>query len=51
MKHYKLKLTVVAMLLAIVSFAQNGRITASFSNVPLSKAIEIIERYLLLMER
>ena len=44
MKPIKLKLTIVAMLLSVVAFAQNGRITASFSNVPLSKAIEIIEK-------
>ena len=44
MKQNKLKLTILAMLLSVVSFAQNGRITASFSNIPLSKAIEIIER-------
>lgn len=43
MKPNKLKLTVIALLLAIVSYAQNGHITASFSNIPLSKAIEIIE--------
>ena len=43
MKHNKLILTAVAMLLSFVALAQTGRITASFSNVPLSKAMEVIE--------
>ena len=43
MKHNKLILTVVAVFLSLSSFAQTGRITANFSNVPLSKAIEVIE--------
>ena len=38
MKYNKLKLTVVAMLLSFAAVAQNGRITANFSDVPLSKA-------------
>ena len=43
MKHNKLILTVVAALMSFVSFAQNGRITASFSNIPLSRAMAVIE--------
>ena len=43
MKLSKLKLAMLAMLLSVTSFAQNGRITARFSDVPLSKAIAIIE--------
>ena len=43
MKHNKLILTAVAMLLSFVALAQTGRITASFSNVPLSKAMQVIE--------
>ena len=43
MKHNKLILIVVPVFLSLSSFAQTGRITANFSNVPLSKAIEVIE--------
>ena len=43
MKHNKLILTAVAMLLSFVALAQDCRITASFSNVTLSKAMQVIE--------
>lgn len=40
----KLRLTFVTMLVSVLSFAQNGRINANFSNITLLKAIEIIEK-------
>ena len=43
MKLNRQKLTLIAMLLSIVSFAENRHMTAGLSNVPVLKAEEIMD--------